>query len=348
MALRTEPQWKEFLKTAGITNDAKLTTYSKGFVDNGCNEHSLTELDKDSLTEIGVDLLGHRLAILKLAAASKNQERTLPRPTTVAKASVTAHLTTLTLEMTSPQYRKFQQDWLVYKKITHLPTTELTAHLYNSCNEEVQMSLINTHPNFLELDETAALKAIEPIVTVRSNPAVHRKAFGEILQDENQSIKNFVVRLRSAATDCAFQCPNPACQHDLSPINIKDQFIRGLNNNTLQAEILAKTNQLKTLEDVISYAELFETALRDQLNLGNSNNQSSDTVFKFGQKGNKNNHHRKQHQLSKQECNGCGGERHNRILECKAWGKDCNNCGGPNHFGSVCRQDGPLKKSTEG
>ena len=68
-----------------------------------------------------MNLLGHRLAILKFAASRQNSETI--RPATVTKASVTAHLTTLTLEMTRLQYRKFQQDWLVYKQITHLQPT---------------------------------------------------------------------------------------------------------------------------------------------------------------------------------------------------------------------------------
>ena len=91
--------------------------------------------------------------------------------------------------------------------------------MYNACNEEVQMSLISMNRDFVTLDEEDALKNIEPILKVRSNPAVHRKAFGELMQEENQTIKNFVVRLLSAATDCAFTCPNPACRHDLSSIN---------------------------------------------------------------------------------------------------------------------------------
>ena len=226
---------------------------------------------------MGITMIGHRLAILQCAS-----RRTAPpaQPTTVtkAKASVNAQLSTLTLEMTRPQYRKFQQDWIVYKQITSLQPSQATAYLYTACNEEVKTSLINTHPGFLSEDETTALKLIEEIVTVRSNPAVHRKAFAELIQEENQSVKTFVVRLRSAATDCAFQCPG--CEYDLSSINIKDQLIRGLNNSKLQAEVLAKTNQLKTLDDVVSYAESFETALRDQSDLAN-NNQASDTLFKF-------------------------------------------------------------------
>ena len=339
MALLTEAQWKTFFQTAGITDDTALNTYAKSFADNGFNEQSLALLDKETLTEVGITLIGHKLAILQ--CASKKQS--LPeQPSTAAKATVSAHLSTLTLEMTRPQFRKFQQDWVVYKQLTHLQPAQFMAHLYNACNEEVQISLINMHPDFLSLNEEDALKVIEPIVTVRSNPAVHRKAFGELMQGENQSIKNYVVCLRSAATDCAFQCPNPECQHDLSSINIKDQFIRGLNNSTLQAEILAKTNQLKTLEDVISYAESFETAIRDQTSLSNQTNPP-DTAYKFNTK----NKQPSANQKSKGKCNGCGEEPHNRPNKCKAWGKDCNNCGKTNHFASVCYRKGPSKDASQ-
>ena len=354
MALQTEAQWKEFFKTSGITDDAASTTYAKSFVVNGFNEHSLPQLDKETLTEVGITMIGHKLAIIQRASKHTSPSA---ESTTVAKASVTAKLSTLTLEMTRPQYRKFQQDWVVYKQITNLQPARSTAHLYNACNDEVQMSLINTHPDFLSMNEEDALKAIEPIVTVRSNPAVHRKAFGELIQGENQTVKNFVVRLRSAATDCAFQCPNPECQYDLSSINIKDQFIRGLNNSTLQAEILAKTNQLKTLDDVTNYAESFETAIRDQNTLSN-NTGTNDTAFKFSHKK-----HQKQQQQQQQQqqstsqylpsqrpCNGCGDETHgrNRNTQCSAWGKDCHNCGKPNHLAKVCRQKSPLNNGPQG
>ena len=217
MALQTEAQWKEFVNSAGINDDTTSTAYAKLFTDNGFNEQSLAVLDKETLVEIGIAMIGHRLALLQ--CASKRQ--TVAAQTTTA--SVTAHLSTLTLEMTRPQYRKFTQDWVVYKQITLLQPSQTVAHLYNACNEEVQTSLINTHPDFLTKDEDAALKVIEEIVTVRSNPAVHRKGFAELIQEENQSVKSYVDYLRSAASDCAFQCPG--CQYDLSSINIKDQLI---------------------------------------------------------------------------------------------------------------------------
>ena len=45
---------------------------------------------------------------------------------------------------------------------------------------------------------------------------------------------------------------------------IKDQFIWGIANDALKANMLAKAGLLKTLEQNISHAEAFEMAMRDQ------------------------------------------------------------------------------------
>ena len=336
MALRTEAQWKVFLTSATITDDAVLSNYAKSFSDNALTELSLEGLDKETLTELGITTIGHRLSILQCA---RNRVRQQTTTTPLAKATVTAKLSELTHEMTQPQFRKFLQDWLVYKQITQLSPAMVAGHLYNACDEAVQTSLINTYPDFNTMDEQTALDTIETVVTIRVNPAVHRKAFGEMRQGDKETIQTFVVRLRSSASDCAFECPN--CEHDLSTVNIKDQLIRGLNNTTLQAEILAKADQLKTLDDVIKYAEASETALRDQSSL--ANNANSDHVYGLShrkkQGGNyrrNNNDHSKK--SSSRLCKGCGTSNHgpNRAADCPAWGKDCFDCGKPNHFASVC------------
>ena len=56
-------------------------------------------------------------------------------------------------------------------------------------------------------------------------------------------------------------------KHDLSPVHIKDQLIRGLHNSQLQTDILAKWKSLKELEDLVKHAQSFESALRDQSDL---------------------------------------------------------------------------------
>ena len=63
-------------------------TTQKIFIDNAITELSLEGLDKETLTEIGITVVGHRLSILQ--CARKRQQPVASSTTPVAKASVTA------------------------------------------------------------------------------------------------------------------------------------------------------------------------------------------------------------------------------------------------------------------
>ena len=266
-----EAEWTTFITNAGITDAAKVTAYAKSFVDNGLNETSLPQLDKATLVELGVDVIGHRMSLLtakdnfNVGAASMDTPRATIAPTS-AKATVNAKLPTLSPNMTRPQFRKFKIDWEVFKNIVTHAGLQCASHLYNTCDDDVQHSIINTHPDFLTYNEERAFEALEGIVTKRVNPAVHRMSFVSI-QQQQQSVQDYIVGLRSAAVECAYECPE--CQADLSNYNIKDQFTRGLNDKTLQTEVLAKieTGQLKTLDELVTHAECYESAIRDQASL---------------------------------------------------------------------------------
>jgi len=126
--------------------------------------------------------------------------------------------------------------------------------------------------------------------------------------------------------------------HDLSSIHIRDQFIRGLSNDTLQIDVLAKASQLKTLEDVLKHSEAFETALRDQTHLQNTSDVMSarawSTYKKLKQASPPN-------VTTDKPCTGCGSTSHSskdRASKCPAWGKSCQHCSIKNHFARVCRQ----------
>ena len=111
------------------------------------------------------------------------------------------------------------------------------------------------------------------MVIQRSNPIVHRLAFASMSQDEGEPIQNYLVRLRAVAVDCSFSCPS--CKHDLFDIYIKDQIIRGVANDALHADLLAKAGTLKTLEQNVHHAEAFESALRDQISMAGASDTTS-------------------------------------------------------------------------
>ena len=103
MALQTEPQWKEFFQSVGITDDEVSTRYAQSFVGEHITEAALPHLDKATLVELGVTVIGHRTLLL---GKIKTDYATTPTQTR-AKASVIAKLPTLTSEMTHAHTANF-------------------------------------------------------------------------------------------------------------------------------------------------------------------------------------------------------------------------------------------------
>ena len=122
---------------------------------------------------------------------------------------------------------------------------------------------------------------------------------------------------------------------------IKEQFIQGLQNESIPTDILAKTSQLKTLEDVIKHSEAFEIAQSDQIQLQGNSEVMAARMSDYQKK-------KKESNLPKPQIfrpySGCGSHSHgqpgchDRCTKCPAWVKNCLNCKIPNHFARVCWQ----------
>ena len=184
MALRTtEPEWEEFLEDAGIPGK-EAKTYAKACMDN--RNTCPTDLSKDILKELGISIIGDILAITKHAQADEDSKQdgrmACEQLKATAKTKSTAKPPQVKAEMTKPEYRKFLVDWTVYKSLAGLSSSHVAPHLYNACDNDVQTAIINTSKDFLQLREADMLAIIETIVTRRSNPAVHRVAFGNLTQ----------------------------------------------------------------------------------------------------------------------------------------------------------------------
>ena len=174
-----------------------------------------------------------------------------------------------------------------------------------------------------------------------------------------ETIPNYVARLRSWAQDCDFICPN--CHHDLSHIYIKDQFIWGIANDALQADMLAKAGSLKALEQNISHAEAFKMAMRDQNEISSVSDMAGLQVSAYQQQrwaqGSAESTATLRCKRTVAEmrtrqnvCRGCGSHHHSgagsgdRPQMCPAWGQMCRACVKQNHFEMVCQSKGMEKQ----
>ena len=358
LRLRDKPTWIKFLTDISIPLEV-ADTYADIFVANRITDTTISSLTAENLATLKITVLGDVLAILQHiksktsttpASSSNNTVNTTPAVNTHRPASTTVKLPEISCEMTHQQFRKVRVDWDVFKRITKIPATEFGGYLYNACEDTVQTNIISCKPEFLDLQETEMLEIIEKIVTKQVNPMVHRMNFGRMKQLDNQSVQDFLSKLRSLAIDCEYSCPS--CNADISDMNIKDQLIQGLYNDALQTDVLAKADQLKSVEDVVKHAEAFEAALRDQSEL-NSNSAEASRIseYKKSKKQSNQNRYVKQSTPFKQtlkahtKCQGCGSTQHGvlgkppRHTHCLAWGQNCTKCQLPNHFETVCRQE---------
>ena len=359
--IQTKDAWENFFKDSGIPQeDAKK--YAQKFHDNRitCPE----DIDKEVLKQLKIDIVGDQIAIMKKIKSMKttsereHQPNYYEKPNSNTSFKTQVNLPRIESEMTNAGFRKLKTDWEVYKSIVQIPESQIISQIYTACDSSLQSTIINTIPEFLTLKESELLQKIENIVTCKTNPAVHRLNFRSLNQSEGEQTKNFLVRLKTTAKDCMFECP--ACKHDLSEMNIRDQLIRGLSNQSLQTDILAKADKLTDLDSIIRHAEAFEGALRDQAELSKpaeamrlsqykkaAHHRNHDVPKPF----NRNNSYQKNPNPPRQfstkdnyrdRCIGCGSSDHSsdnleeRRKKCPAWGKQCSICKGINHFASVC------------
>ena len=252
---QSQAEWRTWFIEAGIPA-AESAQYAATFVTNGIQDAA--DLTNELLRAMDITVIGDCMAILK--HAKKNKGKKLTARTNVDPPPIKS-------EMTTAEFRKWITDWDVYRQISDISGSDIALYIYNACDEDTQSAIVNTEDNFFAMDFDDILVLLQNLVTKKSNPAVHRLTFSNLIQGDNEAVKDFVVRLKSAAKDCEFACPNPECLMDLQPNHVMDQLIRGIRNTALQTDILAKAESLKTLNDIVKHAEAFEAAMHDQSQL---------------------------------------------------------------------------------
>ena len=352
--------------------EADAKAYAESFTKEGITKDNVQLLDKELLHDLGIQKLGHKLSILKLCHNTESTNIT----SNIAKISP-AKAPELLAEMTKTQFRKYRIDWNVFCEITSLPVDKHHATLYNSAAEDAQIAIINSFPDFFNIPVKDLLNKIETVVTQKSNPMIHRVKFSKLAQSANESIQSYVIRLRSAAKECDFLCPQ--CRADISSTYIKDQLISGVHNHILQMDILSKAETLLDVNSTIKHCESFEAALRDQNNLNpnvnheeiamaklssyrrskggtkpqnasnlrsrresdfNASNLRSRRESDFNASNQRSQNSRIQRR-GQSPCTGCAKyhtKPYRRSDVCPAWGKPCDSCGVMNHFASACRR----------
>ena len=164
---------------------ASAKVYAQTYSSKGIMRDSMHMLDRTMLKELGIKSMGDVLIILKLA-----KENPLSPATHV---KLTTKPPQLYSEMTPQQFRKFKIDWDVFIKMTNLSDTQMNIQLYNCAEQTVQSSIINTYPEFFNADPRKLLDMLEVLVTMKSNPIVHRISFSSIAQGDSEPVHDYLI-----------------------------------------------------------------------------------------------------------------------------------------------------------
>ena len=215
------------------------------------------------------------------------------------------------------------------------------ALLLHTAGEEVQ-KVVETLPDVGEAkDYDKLVKVLDEYFIPQVNSTYQNYLFRCTEQKENESIAQFVTRLRQAVKDCDYG--------DQSENQIRDQVVHKCRSVQLRKKLLEEGEKLQ-LKDVLRIAATQE-AVQSQLNhmkdvsTGSEATVNSVQARKFQAKGG---HDEKTDRSDRQadrsdkrkvECYGCGKKGHySRDPQCPAKGKTCNHCGKTGHFANKCRE----------
>ena len=253
-------------------------------------------------------------------------------------------------DMNSAEFRMYTKDCRDFRTLTRFTDEQIVLQMRLNMDTELKRAIdTNLGVRWNSLSVEDALSSIKSTIKHTSNSAVFRKDFGGMNQNNGESVREFITRLKSCALDCEYVCPFDD-SHDLTEHHIVERVRCGISDKQLQQDLLQKIDTVKSLSEVVMYCENFESAKEDREKLRNDAPRISSV--NAGDLSNEEliaavSDYKKNKRDATKKCSYCGFERHDKS-KCPAQGKSCTKCNRPNHFASVCRSKFTKKQQDTG
>ena len=218
----------------------------------------------------------------------------------------------------------------------------LLLHLAGPAVQDIFSTLADAGTSFDE-----AINSLDAYFTPQKNLHFERHSFRQAHQAGNETVDQFITRLRRLGENCEFD------KYSLDEA-IKDQLIEHCHSATLRRRLLREKSSA-TLNSLIEIARATESANFQAANMENSENISQQPSveqahqFRVHADAAVTEDHKDEEQANftfgdrKRPCTHCGNvaDHKPRTPKCPAFNKTCSQCGIQHHFGRVCMKRAP-------
>ena len=239
------------------------------------------------------------------------------------------------------RWRRWRRSFTYYldARGTMTPTRK-KALLLHTAGIQVQdiFETLSVEAQGEEDEYSQAIQALDEYFLPKSNTTYERHCFRQLQQSENETVDQFVTRLRHQAELCNFA--------DQKDDHIRDQFIDKCKSDVLRRQLLEKCDV--TLVNALEIARAKEAAEKQAASMVTSKVSQAEVNTVAHGKAKPYPKQQREAQGKKGKCFRCGREGHyakDRV--CPARNETCRKCHKIVHFQSQCRTKGADGRGTQ-
>ncbi|XP_041461547.1 uncharacterized protein K02A2.6-like [Lytechinus variegatus] len=245
-------------------------------------------------------------------------------------------------------WKAFEESWNDYRIATELdkkPDSVQVATLRSVMGQDCKDRLATLPMSDAErLKPQIIVKKLAEHFAPARNVLYDRYVFHSAVQQQSESVDQFVVRLRQLIKPCKFG--------DLEEEMIRDRLVLGCKDKQAQARLFREQDTVCTLKKAIAALEVSELSqqqlrivkgeetvnyMQNQRKKGKASSRQQQFNSKTRNMDKKSGKNFTAQKDEVSGCRFCGGSHGKGRESCPAYGKTCRKCSKQNHFQNVCK-----------